>query len=454
MIGVAASESGQSQFLAHGGQGSQIPAGAGEGALRVLAVDAQDGQAVGVKLDLAANDAVVDQETGIERRQGDRDFFLVVVDAHPLERPAADRNIAFGADPLDLHEIAEHVVAGDVILARDRPVGGRAQRAGDAPMGVELELAVGLEIPPEAVVVIRVGRVGIGIGGLAISDERAHLEGTEAGKGAESSLERRQRLGIDAGCYRQVAVGRDPPIIGQRQLQPQRAGKSNIRDECAGYPVAVAADTEDRQQRKVEAEDAEPAAAKADALGVRVLDDLRRDDLPARVLRATGFGHHRARRIDVILEDRQAVGAGRAPGGDAAAAFEHDEQVLDRSVAQGIGQHDAVADQPVPFRRDDDDVALGPDFAALTGPGHLVGGEIIAVALHADAAARGDDLALAVVGDDIGAKLDQAVVGRRRRNAGNGCGSLLRRGRGGKRENQWKRRPANSDGSHAWKYPD
>ena len=122
---------------------------------------------------------------------------------------------------------------------------------------------------------------------------------------------------------------------------------------------------------------------------------------------------HRAGRIDRPLEDGLAVGPGGALGGDAAAAFEHDEQIFDRAVAQRIGEGHAVADQPVAFGRHDDDIALGADLAGLASPGHVVGGEEIAVAVHAHAAGGGDDLGLAVIADAVGAELDALLVRRR-----------------------------------------
>ena len=53
---------------------------------------------------------------------------------------------------------------------------------------------------------------------------------------------------------------------------------------------------------------------------------------------------------------------------DAAAAFQHDQQILDRAVAQGVGQDDAFADQLVAFGDDDDDIASARDLAGARGP--------------------------------------------------------------------------------------
>ena len=38
-----------------------------------------------------------------------------------------------------------------------------------------------------------------------------------------------------------------------------------------------------------------------------------------------------------------------ARGGDAAAAFQHDQQDFDRAVAQRVGEHDILADELVAF---------------------------------------------------------------------------------------------------------
>ena len=73
VIGIGAGQGGERQFLAHPGQAAQVPSGAGEGALRVLAVDAEDGEAVGLQLDLAAEQRVVEPEAGVDRRQGERE---------------------------------------------------------------------------------------------------------------------------------------------------------------------------------------------------------------------------------------------------------------------------------------------------------------------------------------------------------------------------------------------
>jgi hypothetical protein len=54
VIDIAAHQRGQRDFLAEPGQPAQIPAGAGEGALRILSRCAGDRQRVELKLELTA----------------------------------------------------------------------------------------------------------------------------------------------------------------------------------------------------------------------------------------------------------------------------------------------------------------------------------------------------------------------------------------------------------------
>ena len=75
-----------------------------------------------------------------------------------------------------------------------------------------------------------------------------------------------------------------------------------------------------------------------------------------------------------------------AIGGDPTAALQNDQQIVDRSFAQRVGQHDIVADELVALRVHHDDVAEGANLAGLAVPDDLVGGDVIAVPLHPDRA--------------------------------------------------------------------
>ena len=103
-------------------------------------------------------------------------------------------------------------------------------------------------------------------------------------------------------------------------------------------------------------------------------------------------GRHRAGRIDCILERRDFAGPRSARRGNSGAVLQDDEQIVDRAVAQRVGELDGVADELVALRGEHDDIALGVDLAGLAVPDHLVGREIIALAVHAHFAARGHDV--------------------------------------------------------------
>src|SRR6185369_10231958 len=111
-------------------QATQIPLRTGKRALCVLALDTDDRQAVGLEFDFSAENLVAEPDPGIDRRQRDRDLLLDIVDPQALERPAGDRNVGIGRDPLSIDEIAQAVVAGDVVAPGHGLVSGPAEGAG------------------------------------------------------------------------------------------------------------------------------------------------------------------------------------------------------------------------------------------------------------------------------------------------------------------------------------
>ena len=93
MIEIAAGISGQQELLSEGGEPPQVPARTDEGALGVLAVDPEDGEAVGLKLHIPADHRPIEAKAGVDRRQRDRNLLLHIVDAQALERPAGDADV-------------------------------------------------------------------------------------------------------------------------------------------------------------------------------------------------------------------------------------------------------------------------------------------------------------------------------------------------------------------------
>jgi len=74
-----------------------------------------------------AGDGIGKTEARIDGRERDRQLALAIVDAQTLKRPAGDGDVAVGRNPFDIHEIAQPVVAGEVVAPRNRLVGGRAK---------------------------------------------------------------------------------------------------------------------------------------------------------------------------------------------------------------------------------------------------------------------------------------------------------------------------------------
>src|SRR3546814_8683595 len=110
MVDIAPRISGKGQLLAHGRDGPPVPASAGEGALRVLPLRAEDGQAVGLYLDRAVPDGIVEPPACVHRRQDHRLLAGDVGHAEALEGPAGDGNITVLADPFRVDDAAKAIV--------------------------------------------------------------------------------------------------------------------------------------------------------------------------------------------------------------------------------------------------------------------------------------------------------------------------------------------------------
>src|SRR6187551_1710526 len=138
---------------------------------------------------------VVEQQAGVDRRKSDRDSLLDVVYSKSLERPARDRNVTVGRDPLCVDRAAQPVVAGYVVPARHRLVARDACEAGDGPQRVELEPAVRFEIAAQLTPSLRPGSEVI-ILDLAVRKEAADLESSGCRQAPVSRFDRRESAGV------------------------------------------------------------------------------------------------------------------------------------------------------------------------------------------------------------------------------------------------------------------
>ena len=103
VIDVAAAVSGEGDLLSPRGQPPQIPFGADERALRVLTLDADDRQAVGLQIELAAEQVAA--KPRVDRRKRDRDLLLNVIDAQTFECPASNTDVAVRCDPVGFDQV-------------------------------------------------------------------------------------------------------------------------------------------------------------------------------------------------------------------------------------------------------------------------------------------------------------------------------------------------------------
>ena len=436
VVDVASRVAGQGQFLAPSRQPPQVPLRAREGALRVLALDADDIEAVALDLQRAAEHVLL-AEAGVDRGKRDRDLLLPVVGAQPFERPAGDRDVAVGADALGVDDVSQPVIVGDVVAAGEGLVARDPERGSDAPQRVELRLAVRLEIAADALA----GRGDVGVDAFdrSVGQEAADLECPPAVELPVLRLDRREDAGIDMGRQRQVAVRPDLPMVGLGDFEALPARNAEVRREPAGRALLAARDGEDRQQRNAHPEELQMPADEAHLARRRIVDDPGGGDCPAWPLRAPARRRHGAWRVNGVLERGDIVRSGAVGGGEAGAVFENHEEIVDGAVAQRVGQFDIVANELVLLRREHDDIALRMHLPRLAVPDDLVGGHVIAVAAHPHFARRRDDVRIAVVSHLIGAEVDDLVLRCRR---GRRCGRRrLRLGaRGGGHRHQHRKR--------------
>ena len=229
---------------------------------------------------------------------------------------------------------------------------------------------------------------------------------------AEAPLQRGQGARVDVGGEREVLIVGQPQVIRQADLGPVRGRHAEVGHQQAARRAFFRAirNREHRKQRQGDAEDRQPTALETQAPADGIARHPRGADRPARLARAARRGGHRARRVDRLVEPQDAIGSRGALRRDAAAAFEHHEEILDRPVAQLVVEHDAVADHAVAFGREDDDIAERDDAARVAVPLDAVGGEVIAVAVHPHLALGDDQRTGVVIADAVGAEID--LVGR------------------------------------------
>ena len=408
MIEVAARISGQHHLLAERGDEAAVPLRAGEGALRVLALGADDAEAVRLQLDLPAGDRVGDPPARVDGREDEGLHALDVGQPQALEGPAGDRDIGGVGDALGIDETPQPVVARNVVAPHEGAVGRVPAEARDRPLRAEDDPAAALYIGADALIAGRVGRSQRIEGDLgAVGEIAVHREGAVRGQLTIFGLEHRQHAGEDVRRDRRVPVLGEAEIIRNAELQPVAPAIADLGDQHAGAAALAAV----RMGQAGQAEDrlAEQVQGRApvgDAVADRIVDDTDRVDLPGRVLRAAGRRDDRAGRISGAIERGDAVAPLGMDRRQPAAVGEHDQHILDDAVLQRVLELDRIAISNIAARADDADAALGAHLPAAPVPGHAVGGQAIALAGHPDLARRGHHVGLVVIDELVGAELD------------------------------------------------
>ena len=286
---------------------------------------------------VVTEDEATDAPAIVDLGQRDRLHALAVVDAQRLHRPAGDREIAVAVDPLELRGVAQPVVARDAVAAQEGAVGRQAQRPARAPFGRELVARDAVDITAcRPAGVAEVDGVEV-VRAAAVGEEAGDAEGAVRRQLLVADLRHRQHAGVDVRRHRQAAIGAEAPVIGQAELEAVHAAVLEARAEEAGRVAAAAADRmrEAGKRHRRQPEQVDARAVVIDALAIRPVGDADGGDLPGRLLGAAVAVRDPAGGVGGAVERHRAVGgAGAALRGEAAAAIEHHQHVLDDAVAQ------------------------------------------------------------------------------------------------------------------------
>ena len=424
MIDVAAHEAGQRDQLAHAGNAPHIPFGAGEGALGVLPVAAQDGEAVGLQFDLAAQQRIGEAMAIVDRGQGQRHLALIGAEAQGLRRPAGDREIGILVDPLDIDRGAQPVVPADVVTAQEGPVARAPRRSGHAPIGIELELAVGKDVAAKIAFAHAIARQVRNA--AAVCAVTRDLECALVRELAILTAHHRQCFGEEIGAERRVAIGAEPPVIAAADFQPVafRDAQVGHQEACDGTPVG--ADGEAGQRQDARAEQFEIGVAEADPAVVRVVGHPIGGDAPARRLVAAFGRGDGAGGIGRALQLDRAVRCARSGlRREPSPLAQRQQEVLHRARFEFVGQRHAVGKQLVAVLVHEADAPIGEDFAAIAVPGHAIRPHRAIAAAQDNIAAGGDGVAGRIVAQRIGFEGDLVLT---RDQAGRKVDRVLRRG--------------------------
>ena len=190
-------------------------------------------------------------------------------------------------DPLEIDGGAQAIVAADVVTAQERAVARAAHRSGQAPIGIELELAVGEDIAAEIAFSDAIARQtgdAAAVGRIPRDLERALI-----GQLAVLPAYHRERFGEDICAGGRIAIGAETPVITAADLKAVALRNAQIGHQEACDRPSIGADRKAGQRQETRTEQFEIGVAEPDPAVAGVVRHAIGGDAPARRLVAA-FG--------------------------------------------------------------------------------------------------------------------------------------------------------------------
>ena len=313
-------------------------------------------------------------------------------------------------DPLEIDGGAQAIVAADVITAQERAVAGAAHRSGQAPIGIELELAVGEDIAAKIAFSDAIARQtgdAAAVGRIPRDLERALI-----GQLAVLPAHHGERFGEEICARGRIAIGAETPVITAADLKAVALRNAQIGHQEACDRPSIGADRKAGQRQETRTEQFEIGVAEPDPAVAGVVRHAIGGDAPARRLvaafgRGDGAGGvGRAFELDRPVRAARSGFCGQPP-----ALAQRQQQVLHRAGFEFVGQHHAVREQLIAVFVHEAHASFGEDFATVTVPGYAIGPHRAIAAAQDDAAAGSDGVAGRIVAERVGFEGDLFAVG-------------------------------------------
>ena len=250
------------------------------------------------------------------------------------------------------------------------------------------------------------GRDTRAIGGIA-----GELEGTLLVEIPERPADQRRHIGKHLSGNGCILIRREAEIIGYREADAVHRVKFDIGDQEAAAVFVTDRVRKARQGNHRQTENLYASPFVIDPFLDGIINHFHRLDLPARVFGTSILGDHRTGRIGGIVERKSPVGISfAAPRGESASVFQNEQEIVNGAVPQTVGQLYPVAIGDITIRADRLDIAFRNHSAGFSVPQHLVGTQLISVAIEDHIAFCRDQIILEIIVDAVGAEFDLLVL--------------------------------------------